>query len=350
MKVWTYLEMKTKVIGDLDLQDESFIQPDEMIGYFNEAIQEAEAEIAGTKEEYFLSQYNFPVVAGVSVYQLPPDIYINKIRRIVYSNGPLIYEVKKIKEWRKFTEIALTANFGPNDWYRYFIQNISPGNMQFVLFPASRETAILPQQTGQTTGFTPLIFWYMRNANRIPVHGEFVQRYETYLQQAQVNTGTSVITLKNTTYVTGDQVQLSPVAFPGGTAGLPAPLAAGTTYYVITTGTPGQIKLATTAALAAAGTNITLTTTGSATGYFNLSIAATDLIINVQLVDVPEFATFVMQWVKCRCFEKEGDPRLQGVVSTLEQQRKQMVDTLTEMIVDNDTTIELDYTHYQEMS
>ena len=349
MKVWTYLEMSTKVQGDLDLQDQSFITPNEMIGYFNEAIQEAEAEITGTKEEYFLSQYNFPVVVGQGSYTLPPDIYINKIRRIVYSNGPLIYEVKKIKEWRKFTEIALTTNFGPNDWYRYYITNIAPGNMQWQVFPVSRETAVLPQQAGATP-FTPIIFWYLRTANRIPVVGEYVQRYEQYLQQGQVNTGTSVITCQQTAYVTGDAVVLTPVAFPGGTAGLPAPLAAGTTYYVITTGTPGQIKLATTAANAAAGTNIAISSTGSATGYFNVAIAATLITINAQLVDIPEFATFVMQWVKCRCFEKEGDPRLSGAIATLEQQRKQMVDTLTEMIVDNDTTIELDYTHYQEMS
>lgn len=349
MKVWTYLEMSTKVQSDLDLQDQTFIQPNEMIGYFNEAIQEAEAEICGTKEEYFLSQYNFPVVAGIGTYTLPPDIYINKIRRIVYTNGPLIYEVKKIKEWRKFTEIALTASFGVNDWYRYYITNTSPGNMQWVQFPVSRETAVLPQQNG-ATAFTPIQFWYLRTANRIPVVGEFIHYYETYLQQANVSVGANTITLVNKTYVTGDQVQFFAHAWPGGTAGLPAPLVMGTTYFVITTGTPGVVKLATTAANAAAGTALVITTTGVSTGYFNLEIMATTLLINAQLVDIPEFATFVMQWVKCRCFEKEGDPRLGAAVSTLEQQRKQMVDTLTEMIVDNDTTIEIDYTHYQEMS
>ena len=349
MKVYSYFEMSTKVQNDLDLQDQTFIQPNEMIGYFNEAIEEAAAEINNTREDYFLKSYVFPVVQGVDAYSLPPDMYITKIRRIVYTNGPLIYEIKKIKEWRKFTEIALTAFAGPNDWYRYYIQNSSPGQMQIVFFPVARETAILAQQTGAVP-FSPFMFWYLRTPNRIPIIGETVSNYEQYIQAAQVNTGTGVITLVNQTYVTGDQVYLTANAFPGGTVGLPAPLVANTAYFIITTGTAGQVKLATTLANAIAGTSITLTTTGSVSGYFNVGIVATTLIINAQLVDIPEFATFVMQWVKCRCFEKEGDPRLQGAVATLEQQRAQMVSTLTEMIVDADTTIELDYTHYQEMS
>lgn len=348
MKVWSYLEMSTKVTGDLDLQDQSFIPQNELIGYFNEAIQEAEAEITGTREDYFLMQTPLPTVVGQGVYSLPPNIYVNKIRRIIFNINPLVYEVKKMKELKKFTEIAITGDLGPNDWYRYYIQNPSPGNMQLVIFPVSRETSILPQQSA--TPSTPVVIWHWRNANRIPVVGEYIQLYESYLKPAQVNTGTGVITLVNTTYVTGDVVQLSAVAFPGGAAGLPAPLVAGTNYYVILTGTPGQIKLATSLANAVAGTAITLTTTGSATGYFNVAIAATTLIINAQLVDIPEFATFVMQWVKCRCMEKEGDPRLSGATATLEQQRKQMVDTLTEMIVDSDTTIEQDQSYYEEMS
>ena len=351
MKVWTYLEASTKLLGDLDLQDETFIQPDELIGYFNEAIQECEAEIHGVREDYFLTQEALPVVIGQGTYTLPPNIYINKIRRVVYSNGPLIYEVKRIKEWRKFTEIAITTTFGPNDWYRYYIQNPSPGQMQFTMFPVSRETAVLPQLvTAPVQPFTPIIFWYLRNANRIPIHGEFIQNFEQWILPAAVNTGAGTITLVNTTYVTGDQIKLAPMPAPGGVAGLPAPLVAGATYFVILTGTPGVIKLATTLQNAVAGTAITLTTTGSSTGYFNVSIAATDLLINAQLLDIPEFITFLLQWVKCRCFEKEGDPRLSGAVATLEQQRTQLQATLVEMVVDSDTTIEIDYTHYQEMS
>ncbi len=45
MKIWKYSEMKAKVLADCDIQDELFITPDELIGYFNDALNEAEAEI-----------------------------------------------------------------------------------------------------------------------------------------------------------------------------------------------------------------------------------------------------------------------------------------------------------------
>lgn len=349
MKVWTYLEQKNKVIADLDLQDESFIQPDEMIGYFNEAISEAEAEIHGTREKYFLKKAFIPAVQGQNTYALPDDIYINKINRFIYSNSTKVYEIRKAREAHMFTDIAYTDTYGAADDYRYYITNASPGQMRLVIYPMSRETAILPQvsPSGQ---FTPFILWYFRNASRIPIHGEFLPDYEQYILPAAVNISTDVITLANLTYVTGDQIMFQPFASGAGVAGLPAPLAINTVYFVIATGTAGQIKLATTSANAFAGTSIDLTTTGSSTGFFNVSIAATDIVINAILVDIPEFATFVMQWVKCRCFEKEGDPRLAGATATLEQQRAQMVDTLTEMIIDSDNEIEADYTSYQEMS
>lgn len=358
MKIWTYLEQKTKIIGDCDLQDEEFVQTDEMIGYFNEAISEAEAEIHGIREEYFLKSSFIPVVVGQDTYPYPDDIYIRKIRRIVYSNGTIIYEVKKLKELSKFKDIALTTQFGPNDDYRHYSINPAPGQDAIVLLPKSRDTAILPQVLlGNSAPFTPQILWYMRCAQRVPIHNEYVKNWEQFiLPQAITPTGPpggNVIQLNQTGYANGDQVQFFPFAAPGGSAGLPAPLVPGVTYFVIPVGpqTPGLVQLASTAQQAATGiSDIILTNTGSATGYFNVSIAATDAIIDSTIIDIPEFATFIMQWVKCRCFEKEGDPRLTAAVSTLEQQRAQMVGTLKEMVIDTDTEIEADFTHYQEMS
>lgn len=357
MKVWKYGEMVSKIEGDLDLQDETFILPNELTGYFNEAIQEAEAEIHGTREDYFLTSTPVPLVTGLDTYSYPNDIYIRKIRGIVYANGTIIYPVKKIKSWHEFTQISMTQQFGLSDWYRHYERNSAPGQDAIVIFPVSRETAILPQAnpTQPLSAFTPMLLWYLRTAQRIPLIGEFMAYFETYILPTAVNTGTNAITLTKTTYVTGDVIEFFPHAFPGGTAGLPSGLTASTLtqpvlYYVITTGTPGVIKVATSLANAVAGTAVTLTSTGSATGYFNIDFQMTTLIQQNLQVDIPEFATFVMQWVKCRCFEKEGDPRLQGATATLEQQRVQMVGTLAEMVVDLDTTIQGDFSHYQEMS
>ena len=44
MQYWTYLQVKTKIENDLDLQQETMITPAEMMGYCNEAIKMIEAE------------------------------------------------------------------------------------------------------------------------------------------------------------------------------------------------------------------------------------------------------------------------------------------------------------------
>jgi hypothetical protein len=57
-----------------------------------------------------------------------------------------------------------------------------------------------------------------------------------------------------------------------------------------------------------------------------------------------------MQWMKVRCVEKDGDPRYEAMVAELQSQRKMMVDSLTEMIEDNDSEIQGDYSNYLELS
>lgn len=357
MKIWTYKEMHSKILRDLDLEDEEFVSPDEMRGYFNEALSEAESEIMVLNQEYFLSKYFVPFVQGANTYDLPANLYSNKIRAFIYKNNSLIYPITQYRRKDKFENIALTEQYGINDDYRYFLPNEYPGQRALTIHPQARETAILAPYASR---FTPAILWYIRNCARIPLLGEYCN--PEIVATTQVTTGTdSIQTYAGTrtigipsqglpgsfpgsiAYKTGDQIQVTPG--PNGT--LPAPLVEGTVYFVIA-GAAGLIKLATTKALALAGTAIDLTTVG--TVYFTITIAATESIIEATLIDIPEFATFVMQWVKCRCMEKEGDPRMPGAVDVLAQQKKQMVDTLTQGIVDDDDQIQPDFSHYQEMS
>lgn len=69
---------------------------------------------------------------------------------------------------------------------------------------------------------------------------------------------------------------------------------------------------------------------------------------NSDTLDIPEFANFVIQFMKVRCYEKEMHPNLQVAIQILQQQRKMMVDTLTEMVVDDDTEVPMDLSHYWE--
>lgn len=85
-------------------------------------------------------------------------------------------------------------------------------------------------------------------------------------------------------------------------------------------------------------------------GYFTLKVAATRAIIEATVIDIPEFSTFIMEWVKANCLFKEGDPRLQGCIAKLEQQRKQMNDSLSNREPDDENTMELDLSFYEDMN
>lgn len=237
MRIWTFGELYDKVLLDLDLTNENFVTFDEVVGYGNEAIQEAEAEILTLHEDYFLTNDILTLVAGTASYDLPTDIYANKFRDIVYLNGVIIYQIKRVRDPRRFA-LAQAANINASTTeYGYLITNASAAvGRKMVLYPTPYESGAFVTR------------WYIRNANRVPL---------------------SV--------------------------------------------SPG-------------------------------SLAAS----RATVVDIPEFSNFLMQFMKVRILAKEGGPMLQENMAVLEQQRKMMVDTLTQMVPDNDDQIIPDLSHYYE--
>jgi hypothetical protein len=229
VRQWLYQDVREKVEADLDLEEEVFIEPNEMLGYCNEAIDEAEAEIHKLHEDYFLTNSDITLVNGQSEYDLPTDIYAQKIRGVIYKNGSLVYPIQRVRNLYRFEDIAQSEIFGKAEFYRYYILNPSASDgYKLVLLPESREDGDFVK------------IWYLRNANR-------------------VEDDTSVI-------------------------------------------------------------------------------------------DIPEFANFIIQFMKVRILEKEGNPNLPTAIQILQQQRQMMVDTLTQMIVDDDDQVEGDFSHYQEHS
>lgn len=344
-KIWTMGGMNDKVRLDTDLNeddpDEEFITLAMMIGFFNEAIDEAEAEIMTIREDYFRTFDYMPLAEGISEYDMPANIYLQKLRGLVYKNGTTIYPVKRFQHSNKFVGMAFSEEFGEGDDYRYDIYNPSPGQEKMVLFPTSRETAIMPPLDDQ---FTPIKRWYIRNANRVPLIGDYTNLER--VRADSVNATTNVITVDPVfPYVTGDAVKVS---VEGYSNILPSGLTAGTVYYLIRVNATA-VKLATSAANATAGTPIDLTDGG--TGYFCIRVAATDDIVRATIVDIPQFSTFIMEWVKANCLFKDGDPRLVGCVAKLEQQRKMMQDVLPQAQEDEDQgLIEADFSYYTEMN
>lgn len=332
----TYKDYRTKLEADLDLEDEEFIKPNELIGYVNEGIDEAEAEILKLDEDYFLTSMPMPLIQGQTQYDYPPNIYAYKIRGIEYSNGSQIYDVRRFRRGGKFNNVAFAEQYSQADDYRWYHTNDSAGAAKINLVPAARETAVVPPSANP---FMPMTVWYIRHANRVPLLGQFILNWEILDQIASINVATSTFTNQNS-YVTGDQVKLT------STGSMPGGLTKNTVYYVIVG--MGYIKLATTLQNAKAGVSINLTSAG--TGLLAIAIAASQSIVDNTVIDIPEYGKFILQWAKCRCLEKDGSPKLAGAVQTLEQQRAQMVSTLTEAQPDDQNLVEADFTPYTELS
>lgn len=363
MKIWTYLEMSTKVLTDLDMLDETFIGPNELAGYFNEGLAEAEAEIMGVKEDYFRTVYFMPLAVAEMKYELPFNIYANKIRQVVYRNGSQIYEVMRMRRPNQFLGAAFSDQYGSADDYQYTLFNDVVGQAKLRLYPASREASTLAASVFSSN----MWMYYIRNVSRVPLIaaagstlGEFCNPELVFgtsfsggnLQTAAgfgANNGIPQQLVVGSppgsiAYVVGDAVKFAP-GTPG--SALPDELTYGVVYYVIDNGA-GLIGFAETLADAYAGVSISITET--AVGTSIMTVAATAEIRDATLIDIPEFATFVMQWVKCRCAEKQGNPNIDNIAATLVQQKQQMVSTLTEAVEDDNTTIPGDFSHYEEMN
>lgn len=139
----TKLEVVTKIERDLDLEAEDFIQPDELAEYINDAITIIEAHIntMGLRDQYFLKRTTMSLVNGQADYSLPSDLYANKIKEIVYSNGATIYRVEPMTMDSASEMIEHLNRFATTEYYHYRIRNESSTSIVLQLCPASRETA-----------------------------------------------------------------------------------------------------------------------------------------------------------------------------------------------------------------
>jgi hypothetical protein len=150
-----FVDMKTKIENDLDLIDETFIAPSEMVDYFNEAIDMIQGNIIAIAEDYMLAHAFIPVSVGDTELQLPSNIYANKIRKLIWKlDESQIYEIMPI---RNLMEIPFVNE---NDCYRYIFVNNGVTNTNTIgtvvkLYPEMRDTAT-----------EALTIWYIRSANK----------------------------------------------------------------------------------------------------------------------------------------------------------------------------------------
>lgn len=155
MRLWTWLEIKTKVENDLDLQGEEITTPEEMLGYVNEAIDEAEAVIHNIAEDYFFTRTEIALVNGTKLYNMPADIYAGKIRSLQFDDGTVKYPIYRVKN------LNIISSILPTDQYQWLPTNklndgvITDYGPKIELYPTSYHDG------------SYVTCYYLRNARRM---------------------------------------------------------------------------------------------------------------------------------------------------------------------------------------
>lgn len=126
MNLPTYSTLKTKLQNDLDLVDEDFVTEAELLGYMNEAIDDAETLIhtLGIEARYFKTTDTVTLVSGTADYSMPSDIYANKMIGVYYMNGAKKYKVPRRRDQDRILDDVTGAD------YEYDILNLTNGLVQ----------------------------------------------------------------------------------------------------------------------------------------------------------------------------------------------------------------------------
>lgn len=136
----TLEEILNEVNDEYDLSEETFIDETEQLNMANSGLEVIEAAIVSECPEYFkATPFQISLVDGTQDYDLPTDIYANKMNLIYYSNGSKKYELSQIKDLREVMDIE------DGDDYRYLIVNSTASGTKLRLYPtpaASESNAI----------------------------------------------------------------------------------------------------------------------------------------------------------------------------------------------------------------
>lgn len=169
----TYSDLKNEVLRETDTEAEDFLQAEEIMDYFNDAVREGLSHIQklGLEDDYFQKSVSYSLTLGQTELDLPTDIYAAKIRALIYSTPSKIYPIKRLKGKNKFLAIQeLLQPASNNTYYSYDLENPSPtSGFKIKLYPVSYET---------TTNC--IILNYVRTVERITGDSSLVDIPEFY--------------------------------------------------------------------------------------------------------------------------------------------------------------------------
>lgn len=215
-RYWTYAELLAQVEKECDLEGEIFVAPSEMLGFANEAIDNAERIVKATYLDYFLDRQTLTLVAGENEVSLPSRIYAHKIRRLTFRSSSRVYTIVRVKDWKKFEEYeAGQFNGNSSDDLTYFIINSTAGAPK-ILFHRNVTAA---------EAAATVTCWQVRQANRlvattdvldIPEAANYVMaymRYKCFAKEGNPGLGAAIAQLNHEeTALQGDLSEMVPDA------------------------------------------------------------------------------------------------------------------------------------------
>lgn len=72
--------------------------------------------------------------------------------------------------------------------------------------------------------------------------------------------------------------------------------------------------------------------------------------VDSDLVDIPEFYSFIVAYMKMQCYAKEGHPNYQLAAAEVDDETKEMENTLSNRVPDDENEIPLDLSFYADMN
>jgi hypothetical protein len=175
----TLKQLRDDVKADLDLEDATFgedvsISDADINRWINLGIRKASRLILGLYEDYFLSSATIPLLQNTSVYDYPSDIYGNKIRKMIFSDGSgagsTVHEVKRVRNLMEATAFDLSGVQDSLPTLRWYPVNNLVGGRKIQIFPSNSRVGTLS-------------VWYIRNAAELVNDSDItdIDEFEEYI-------------------------------------------------------------------------------------------------------------------------------------------------------------------------
>ncbi|MBX3017978.1 MAG: hypothetical protein KF767_08820 [Bdellovibrionaceae bacterium] len=161
----TLSEIRDAVKDDLDLEDEDFIDNDEIDRHIRRGVKSAQKIALGLNEDYFLAKATITLVGGTAEYSLPAGIYAHKVRKLLWDDGSESYVITRVKNLENTASVMNTFQ--------------SDRDLKYLIVTTGAEPKITFYPTPSQAG--PVVtIWFLRTAASLEANSDVLDVPEAY--------------------------------------------------------------------------------------------------------------------------------------------------------------------------